>query len=121
MRVENKKELSVDQKTVARIIASRLSLDVKTVEQVIDMEQKTTMTYIKRGFKVTKKNYLVMEPKMHKGYTFTSHINGEEYEVPNKVKISVRIGERFKSYVNDQSSMANRLCRFVESKRESKS
>ena len=119
MVVERKKDLTVDQKTVAKIVASRLGLDVKTVENVVEMEQKTTMSYVKRGFKVTKKNYLVMEPKMRQGYKFTSPINGEEYNVPNKVSISVRLGEGFKSYINDNSKMSNRLCRFVESKRDS--
>ena len=116
MVVERKKDLTVDQKTVAKIVASRLGLDVKTVESVVDLEQKTTMSYVKRGFKVTKKNYLVMEPKLMKGYNFTSAINGEDYEIPNRVKIAIRIGEGFKSYVNDNSKMANRLCRFVEQK-----
>lgn len=120
MRVESKKELSVDQKTVAKVVASRLGINVRTVESVVDMEQKTTMNFIKRGFKVTKKNYLVIEPKLKKGYSFKSHINGEEYEVPNRVRVAVRIGEGFKNYINDESRMANRLCRFVESKRESK-
>lgn len=119
MRIENNKELSVDQKTVARVVASRLGLDVKTVEQVVEMEQKTTMNFVKRGFKVTKKNYLVIEPRLKKGYSFTSHINGEEYQIPNKVRLSIRVGEGFKNYINDESKMANRLCRFVESKRKS--
>ena len=116
MLIKKDKTQSIDQLSIAKIVATRLGLDLNTVIAVIDMEQKTTMTYIKRGFKVTKKNYLVMEPKLMKGYNFTSAINGEEYEIPNRVRISIRIGEGFKSYVNDNSKMANRLCRFVEQK-----
>jgi|LGVF01.2.fsa_nt_gb nucleoid DNA-binding protein len=116
MVVERKKNLTVDQKTIAKLVASRLGLDIKTVESVVETEQKTTMSYIKRGFKVTKKNYLVLEPKLKKGYTFSSPIDGKVYDIPNKVRISVRLGEGFKSYVNDNSKMANRLCRFVEQK-----
>lgn len=116
MKVENKKPLSVDQITVAKVVASRLGLDIKTVEQVIELEQKTTMSYVKRGYKVTKKNYLTLLPVKISGYTFESGLNGKIYEVPERKKVHIKIGDGFKNYISTKPSLPNRLCRFVDRK-----
>ncbi len=113
MLIKTESKQSVDQMTVAKIVASRLGLDVSTVMEVVETEQKTTMGYIKRGFKVTKKNYITLEPKMKKGYSFKSGIDGKIHEIPDRVKISIRIGEGFKNYVNEDTRMKDLLCRFV--------
>jgi orotidine-5'-phosphate decarboxylase len=117
MVVERKKELSVDQKTVARVVASRLGLDVKTVEAIVEFEQRTTMEFIKRGYRVVKKNYMTLIPKTKPEYSFTSGIDGKMYDVPSTTRISVRIGEGFKSFVRENNSMADKLCRFVANKK----
>ena len=117
MVIERKKDLSVDQKTVARIVASRLGLEVKIVEAIIELEQRTTMSYIKRGYRVVKKNYMTLIPKDKPKYSFTSGIDGKLYDVPKTTRISVRIGEGFKSFVSEYSNMTDKLCRFVENKK----
>ena len=116
MKVDNKKPLTVDQSTVAKVVASRLGLDVKTVEEVIELEQKTTMSYVKRGYKVTKKNYLTLLPVKKPGYTFESGLNGKIYQVPERRKVHVKVGDGFQSYISSQPSLPNRLCRFVSEK-----
>lgn len=116
MKIDNKKPLTVDQLTVAKVVASRLGLEVQTVIEVIEMEQKTTMSYVKRGYRVTKKNYLTLAPIKKKGYTFESGLNGKQYEIPERRNIRVKIGDGFKNYVSSNSSMPNRICRFVNQK-----
>ena len=116
MKVGNKKQPSVDQLTVAKVVASRLGLDMTTVSQVIEMEQKTTMAYVKRGYKVTKKNYLTLIPTEKKGYTFESGLNGKAYTVPERRKIRVKVGDGFKNYLSKQPTLPNKLCRFVDQK-----
>ena len=116
MLIKNDGTKSVDQLSVAKVVAGRLGLDVSIVLDVVEMEQKTTMNYVKRGYRVTKKNYITIEPKFKKGYKFKSAINGQNYDVPDRTGISVRIGEGFKKYVNNSSLMKNRICRFVDSK-----
>ena len=117
MIVDRSKELSVDQKTVARIVASRLGVDVKTVEEIVEFEQRTTMSYIKRGYRVVKKNYITLIPTIKPQYSFTSGIDGKIYDVPATTRISIRIGEGFKSFVKDNNTMADKLCRFVANKK----
>ena len=119
MLISSDNKQSVDQLTVAKIVASRLGMNVSTVVDIIEMEQKTTMNYIKRGYKVIKKNYITIEPKAQKGYKFKSGIDGKEHIIPSRTGIKVRIGEGFKSYVNENQVMKNRLCRFVKTKENS--
>ena len=118
MLIKKDKTQSIDQLSIAKIVATRLGLDLNTVIAVIDMEQKTTMSYIKRMHRVVKKNYLTLTPRARDPYTFTSGIDGKEYNVPKAIKVSVRIGEGFKAYVSDFREMSDKLCRFVAIKKE---
>jgi hypothetical protein len=114
MLIKTEKKQSIDQLTVAKVVASRLGLDLNTVISVVELEQKTTMSYVKRGYKITKKNYLTIEPKLKDGYTFNSGIDGKEYQVPERVRLLIRAGEGFKNYVNEDNRMKNLLCRFID-------
>ena len=67
--VKSKKEKirTVDQMTIARLISNKTGLTITEIQEVIELEQKFTMDYIKRGRKVVKKNYLTLTPNIIKG------------------------------------------------------
>ena len=109
------KEKNVDQLTIAKIIATKLSMTPSDVMSVIEMEQKTTMSYVKRGYRVVKKNYLTIFPKMQKGREIKSPLNGQVYQIADSIVVRVRVGEGFKSYVSNRgTTMPNKICRFVK-------
>ena len=111
----NDKQLSVDQLTVAKVVASRLGIDVNLVMNIIEMEQKTTMSYVRRGYRVTKKNFLTLEPRFKKAYKLESALDNKIYDIPDRQTVSVRVGSGFKSYVANSKNMPEKLCRFVKS------
>lgn len=112
----NKEKIkSVDQITIARLVAHRTGLSLTEVQQVIELEQKFTMDFIKRNRKVIKKNYLTLTPIIVKGKKFVSPLDGKEYELTSKRRVSVKIGSGFKSYICDNGKkMPEKICRFVD-------
>lgn len=114
---DNKQILSVDQLTVAKQVATQLGLDLKSVISVIEAEQKTTMSYVKRGYKVVKKNYITIKSYSKNAYSFVSGIDGKKYKVPERLSIRITPGEGFKTYLNSEiKQMPEKLCRFVDKK-----
>ena len=111
---KTKKEKSIDQNTIARMIANRTGLTMSDVQEVIELEQKYTMDYIKRNCKVVKKNYLTLTPIVVKARKFKCPINGESYDLPTKRGVTVRIGEGFKNYISGVKKMPDKICRFVD-------
>jgi hypothetical protein len=106
---------SVDQLTIAKVVATRMGMAPNQVIEVIETEQKTTMSYVKRGYRVVKKNYLTITPKVKKSYSLTSPLNQQAYLVPEKVSVRVKVGMGFKNYVSNKGAkMPNRMCRFVK-------
>ena len=57
-KTKTRKAKSVDQTTIARLIANKTGLSLTDVQEVIELEQKYTMDYIKRNCKVNKKELL---------------------------------------------------------------
>lgn len=57
------KPRTIDQLSMARMIAQKYSINVSDVTTIIEAEQKLTMEYVKMGYKVIKKNYLTIESK----------------------------------------------------------
>ena len=113
------KNKSVDQMTIAKMIATRTGMNAAQVYEVIELEQKTTMSFVKKGYKVIKKNFITLSPVKKQAYQMKSKLNGQTYDVPERVGVKIRIGQGFKSYLsNPKSTMPNRLCRFVDSKYE---
>lgn len=104
---------TVDQLSIAKIIADKTGLTIAEVTEVIELEQKLTMNFIKRGRKVIKKNYLILTPTIIKGKTLRCPINGEVYEVEARRGVSIRVGRGFKAYIND-NKMPSKMCRFVD-------
>ena len=114
-----KRMKSVDQMTIARLVANRTGLSLTEVQEVIELEQKYTMDYIKRNRKVIKKNYLTLTPVVVKGRTFKCPINGELYDLPTKRGVTVRVGDGFKSYISGTTKkMPDKMCRFVDGAEE---
>lgn len=114
-KVKEVKVRSVDQLTIAKLVATRTGMTLADVQDVIELEQKLTMEYVKNGFKVIKKNYLTLIPRVIKGRVFNCPINGEEYKLETKQSVSIRVGEGFKSFISGtKKSMPERMCRFVD-------
>lgn len=109
---------TVDQMTIAKMIATSTGLTIAEVTEVIELEQKLTMNFIKRGRKVIKKNYLTLTPIVVKGRILKCPINGKEYELEPRKGVTVRVGRGFKSYISDNKKMPDKLCRFVDNNEE---
>jgi hypothetical protein len=106
---------SVDQLTIAKVVATRMGMAPSQIIEVIEMEQKTTMNYVKRGYRVVKKNYLTITPKAKKSFMISSPLTNQTYMLPEKVSVRVKVGMGFKNYVSNKGAkMPNRLCRFVK-------
>ena len=115
--VKNKKDKirTVDQMTIARLISNKTGLTITEIQEIIELEQKYTMDYIKRGRKVVKKNYLTLTPTVIKGKKFISPLNGVEYELLPRMGVMVKVGAGFKAYIsNNQKKMPKKICRFVD-------
>jgi len=114
-----KKAKSIDQLSVAKITATRLGLPVTVVVDVIEMEQKLTMEYVRDGYKVIKKNYITLTPTLKPGRIMKSKLDGKIYNVPEKQSIRLRIGMGFKAFVSNQKhKLPEKICRFVDKKQD---
>ncbi|BCR35195.1 HU family DNA-binding protein [Mariniplasma anaerobium] len=108
---------SIDQLTIAKQIADELSLHAPLVTKVIELEQKLTMQYVKEGYKIIKKNYVSFTPVKKPGFKMTSKLNGQTYEIPERLTVKVRLGQGFKAFVADgNGKMPDKICRFVDGK-----
>ncbi|MBU1142088.1 MAG: HU family DNA-binding protein [Firmicutes bacterium] len=111
---------SIDQLSVAKLVATHLGLSLTTVTEVIEMEQKLTMEFVRDGYKVIKKNYITFTPIKKPGYIMKSKLNGENYEIPERITVKSKPGLGFRVFVSDQrSKMPNKICRFVDKKSSS--
>ena len=113
-KIKSKKSKSVDQVTIARLVANKTGFTLSEVQEIIELEQKYTMDYIKRDYKVVKKNYLILTPKILKGRTLKNPLDGKDYVLPSRKSVSVKVGNGFKVYISDNTKkMPNKMCRFV--------
>ena len=112
MNKKNKKTIS--QKEIAREIANEINQSVELVSKIIDSEQRKTMSYCKQGIKVIKKNYLTLTPVLKEGKTMHSALTNKDYVIEDRINIKVSVGEGFKSFVNKNRQMKDKLCRFVD-------
>ena len=112
---------TVDQMTFARLIAQKYELTINTVLDIILEEQKLTMRFVNDGYKVIKKNYLTIESKSYEGKkAWVSPLDKKTYEVPDRKRVLIRVGEGFKSYINGTQKKDDKLCRFVATKEDEK-
>ena len=80
---------TIDQLTFARIIAQKYELPINTVLNIILEEQKLTMMYVSRGYKVIKKNYITIKPAVQHPRKFVCPINKKEYDkINNYIKFT---------------------------------
>ena len=111
-----KKEIkSISQLEIAKEIAREFNLTIEQVLKIVDMEQRKTMEYVKKGYKVIKKNYLTLTPISKDARTIHSALTNQDYEVKAKMIVRVSVGEGFKSFINVDRPMKDKLCRFVNS------
>lgn len=109
----------IDQSSMAKLIAEKLSLAPSLVTEVIELEQKLTMEHVRDGYRVTKKNYISFTPIKKPGFKVKSGITGAIYNVPERIAIRTRLGQGFKVFVSDtQHKMPDKICRFVDKKKK---
>jgi hypothetical protein len=114
-KVKKPKVKSIEQIEIAKIFATKLGMTVGQVVDVIETEQQLTMSHVKRGFRVVMKNYLTLIPISRDAYTLISKLDKKEYKVDKRIRVKVKVGQGFKSYVADKGkSMPNKICRFVK-------
>ena len=107
------KARTIDQLTIARLIAQKYDMKLSDVVSIIEEEQKLTMEYARMGYKVIKKNYLTIESKRYEGKeNWVSPLDGKKYNLEPKTRVLVRVGIGFKRYITDKQ-MPDKLCRFV--------
>lgn len=110
---------SIDQLSMAKLVATKLGLSLSTVIEVVELEQKLTMQHVKEGYKVTKKNYITFTPIKKPAYLMKSKLDGNEYQVPERMTIRAKLGLGFKAFVADgNGKMPDKICRFVDGKEE---
>lgn len=108
---------TIDQLSVAKLVATRLGMSLPSVLEVIELEQKLTMQHVRNGFRVIKKNYVTFTPIKKPSYVMKSKLDGQHYEVPDRVTIKASLGQGFKAYVaNQEGKMPEKICRFVDKK-----
>lgn len=104
---------TIDQLSIARIIAQKYDMKLSDVVSIIEEEQKLTMEYARMGYKVIKKNYLTIESKRFEGKKdWVCPLDGKKYTLEPKTRVLVRVGVGFKRYISDKQ-MPDKLCRFV--------
>lgn len=104
---------TIDQLSFARIIAQRLDMKISDVLSVVEAEQKLTMEYVKMGYRVIKKNYITIESRKYGAKkNWVSPLDGKTYSLPAQIRVLVRVGEGFKTFITDKK-MPEKLCRFV--------
>lgn len=105
---------TIDQLSIARLIAEKFGYKLFDIVSVIEEEQKLTMEYAKMGYKVIKKNYLTIEGRKMEGKKgWKSPLDGKTYDLPTKTRVLVRVGDGFKRYIENRK-MPEKLCRFVD-------
>lgn len=110
---ETKSVKSIDQLSLARIIAQKINLKISDVVKIIEEEQRLTIDYVRMGYKVIKKNYLTIESRKYAGKKdWVSPLDGKNYSLPPTTRILIRAGEGFKNIVAAKK-MPEKLCRFV--------
>ena len=111
----NKRPLvkTIDQMTMARLIAQKCELTSAHVMSIVLEEQKLTMQFVNEGYKVIKKNYLTLEKRSYAGKQWVSPLDHKTYDMGDRKRVIVRVGDGFKNYINDEHKDGDRLCRFM--------
>ena len=113
-KASNKHKKTISQLEIAKEISDNLNYPLSQVQNIIEMEQKLTMQYVQNGTAVVKKNYLTLSKVIRKGFTRKCGLNQKTYTIPDSECVKVKIGEGFKSMVNPNKPMKNKICRFVD-------
>lgn len=111
--INDSKELTVDQLTIAkRIVQEMPQYTLTEIQNIVQREQELTMIAVMKGAKVIKKNYLTIYPGAIKERELKSPLNGETYTIPSHRTVCVKVGEGFKAMVANRK-MPAKICRSV--------
>lgn len=78
------------------------------------------MSMVKNNNKIILKNFLTIESREYKGKEWTSPLDNKVYQMDDRRRVLVRIGEGFKHYLNDDQKTDDRLCRFIAEGKDAK-
>lgn len=104
---------TLDQLTINRLIAQKFEMTISSVSDIILEWQKLIMSMVKQNYKIVLKNFATFEAREYKGKKWTSPLDNKVYNMDDRKRVLVRIGEGFKHYLNDDQKTDDRLCRFV--------
>lgn len=104
---------TIDQLTLNRLIAQKFEMTIASVSDIILEWQKLIMTMVKNNTKIILKNFITLEAREYKGKEWKSPLDNKVYNMDDRKRVLVRIGEGFKHYLNDDQKTDDRLCRFI--------
>ena len=111
--VKQEEHKVIDQLTIAQRIAKEMpEFNLSDIQKIIQREQELTMYSVMKGYKVVKKNYLIIYPIDIKSRKLVSPLNGRSYDLPEHKSVGVKVGEGFKSLVANRE-MPSKICRSV--------
>jgi len=95
---------SIDQATIAQKIQDSLfdegiNLNLNVIQKVIAAEQETCKKLLASGAKIVKWNYLTLYTSTMPARKLTCPKNGLDYDIPENVRVNVRVGEGLKRAV----------------------
>lgn len=111
---------TVDQLTLNRLIAQKFEMTIASVSDIILEWQKLIMSMVKNDTKIILKNFITLESREYKGKAWTSPLDKKVYNMEDRKRVLVRIGEGFKRYLNDDQKADDRLCRFITENKDGK-
>lgn len=97
----------VNQKILAEEITDQLKgkLSLADVVRVLTMEQAVTIEYLKKGYRVCKRDFLTLEPRYQEGQKeWTSPLDQKTYTIPAKLKVCARVGRGLKGLLVDAAA-----------------
>lgn len=106
---KNEETRTIDQKSLAKVVAARMGREPEEILAIIEEEQRMTMSYVRRGYRVEKRGYLTLEPKIFPAYTFISGLDGKPRHVETRKRLSIRLGQHFKDYLKHEWKSENPL------------
>ena len=104
---------TIDQLTLNRLIAQKFEMTISSVSDIILEWQKLIMAMVKNNTKIILKNFVTFEAREYKGKEWKSPLDNKVYNMGDRKRVLVRIGEGFKHYLNDDQKTDDRLCRFI--------
>lgn len=107
------RKMSINQKDIAKELAMKFGMNLSEIESILEEEAKIVMLYASKGYRIVRKNYMTIKPTQMPARKFVSPITKKEYDLPQSYRIIIIAGLGFKTLLNKNKKMPNKMCRFV--------